>query len=118
MANMLFLSACNWFGFMNEKYGVSEWTVIINQERRCCLSGGSRSPGRPAPASVSAVNDLPPLLAPFTLEVHRMLEFAACGGDVGQHDKLTFVYDAHGLHLLNHTINQVWRLREVTHRGP
>ena len=47
-----------------------------------------------------------------------MLKYATRGGDVGQHDQLAFVHDAHGLHLLNHTIHQVRRLREFTHRGP
>jgi hypothetical protein len=47
-----------------------------------------------------------------------MLKYAARGGNVGQYDQLAFIDDAPVLHLLNHSINQVWRLREVTHRGP
>ena len=47
-----------------------------------------------------------------------MLKYAACGGNVSQHDQLAFVHDAHGLHLLHHSINQVWRLREFAHLWP
>ena len=40
-------------------------------------------------------------------QIYRMLQHAACGGDVDQLDQLALVNDAHGLHLLNHSIHQV-----------
>ena len=47
-----------------------------------------------------------------------MLKYATCPSDVGQHYQIALVHDAHGLDLPNHSIYQVWRLREFANRRP
>ena len=118
MANMLFSSALQLVCFKEKHHGVSERTVVINQGQRaaaCQVVHEVRADqlqrccrGERFAAAAGALYQ----------EIYRMLQHAACGGNVNQHDQLAFIHDAHGLHLLNHAVDQVWRLREVTHRGP